>query len=260
MTFVQCEIREKVAVVTLSNPPLNVVTLSMTAELEETLERLRPDDAVRALVLKGAGERAFCAGSDIVELLDMLEPGRVVPMKLARQKKVFGALEDFSKPTFAAVSGLVYGGGLEIAMCCDFIIIEEDTRLAQAEIKLGVFPSSGGLLRLARRIGIARAKDMAFFGEPITAETAFAWGLVNRIAPKGECLQTALEMAAILVNERSSCALEHSKALLNAAFDDIKEDALNNALESSDKVFSSPGAKEGIRAFLEKRKPDFRHH
>ncbi len=125
----------------------------------------------------------------------MMGPGEVVEKKLAFEIETYNKLADFPKPTIAALDGLAYGGGLEMAVCCDLLIAAEDVRLALPEIKLGVFPGSGGTVRVTRRIGEGRAKEMMFLGEPIDARTALAWGLVNRVVPAGQALAGALELA-----------------------------------------------------------------
>ncbi len=191
-----CRIEDGVAVVTLNNPPLNVVTLELTRQLDATLDRLAADPAARVLVLTGAGERAFCAGSDIKEFPELAASGQVIDRKMRKENEVYSKVDDFPKPTIAAVAGLAFGGGLELAVCCDLLVVEENARLALPEVKLGVFPGSGGTVRVTRRIGEGRAKEMMFFGEPIDARTALAWGLVNRVVPQGEALLTACRMAA----------------------------------------------------------------
>ena len=128
------------AVVFLANPPMNVVSLPLTRELYAALRDLERDDSVRAVIVTGDGSRAFCAGSDITELEHMTEPGAVLEKKLIFQNKVFELLRAFPKPTIAALNGIAYGGGLEIAACCDLIVAERQVRLALPEIRLGVFP------------------------------------------------------------------------------------------------------------------------
>ncbi len=251
-----CDVRDGVAIVTLNNPPLNLVNRSLTMALGRTLADLLHNGAVRVLVITGAGERAFCAGSDIGEFAEMMDPGQVVPRKLERQKEVFGILDNFPKPTIAAINGIAYGGGLEIAVCCDLLVLEEHCRIALPEIKLGVFPSSGGPARVTRRIGESRAKEMMFLGEPIDAGTALAWGLVNRVVPKGASLDAALGMASVLV-ERPRYALQLCKKAVDLSLEMSLEEALVQSLELSDKAFSSPECKEGVRAFLKKDRADF---
>jgi enoyl-CoA hydratase/carnithine racemase len=244
--------------VTLNNPPLNLVTLELTRVLKQTLADLANDNAVRILVLTGAGERAFCAGSDISEFTSMMQAGQVVPKKLANENVTYSMVDDFPKPTIAAVSGLAFGGGLELAVCCDLIVVEEHTRLCLPEVKLGVFPGSGGTVRVTRRIGEGRAKEMMYFGDPIDAATALAWGLVNRVVPRGESLQVAQQMAAVLA-QRPNRALQLCKAAVDLSFDTTEDDAINRSLRLSDQAFSSADCREGVRAFFAKERPRFTH-
>jgi enoyl-CoA hydratase/carnithine racemase len=170
-----------VAVLTLDNPPLNVVTLELTRRLRAALDRLAADPEARVLIVTGAGSRAFCAGSDVREFPSVSDD--VVRKKLAPENDAYSRVDDFPKPTIAALNGLAYGGGLELAVCCDILIAGADVRLALPEVKLGVLPGSGGTVRVPRRIGEGRAKELMFTGDPIDAETARSWGLVNRVVP-----------------------------------------------------------------------------
>ena len=256
--LVRCEIRDGVATMTLDNPPLNLVTLELTRQLGERLDALAQDDTARVLVLTGAGDRAFCAGSDLTEFASMMSPGQVVPKKLARENETYSKLDDFPKPTIAAVSGLAFGGGLELAVCCDLIVVEEHTRLCLPEIKLGVFPGSGGTVRVTRRIGEGRAKEMMFLGEPIDAATALSWGLVNRVVARGQSLRAAQDMATILAKGPSR-ALQLCKAAVDLSFDTTEDQAVARTLDLSDKAFSSADCSEGVRAFFAKEKPRFSH-
>jgi len=253
---VLCNVEDGVAVVTLNNPPLNLVTLELTRALERTLDRLAADPGARVLVLTGAGERAFCAGSDISEFPRVADD--VIGKKLQAENQAYSKLDDFPKPTIAAVSGLAFGGGLELAVCCDLIVVEETARLALPEIKLGVFPGSGGTIRVTRRIGEGRAKEMMYFGEPIDVQTALAWGLVNRVVPVGEALLTACRMAGELA-KRPNRALQICKAAIDLAFDMSEDQAIARTLPLSAEVFQSADCQEGVRAFFEKRPPRFTH-
>jgi enoyl-CoA hydratase/carnithine racemase len=245
------------AVVFLANAPMNVVSVPLTRQLYAALRELERDDSVRAVILTGEGDRAFCAGSDITELTDMTAPGAVLEKKLVFQNKVFELLRAFPKPTIAALNGVTYGGGLEIAACCDLIVAEEQVRLCLPEIKLGVCPSSGGTFRVARKIGEARAKEMIFLGEPIDAAQAHAWGMVNRVVERGQALTASRDIAQF-VNTRSRLALQMAKSVINLAFDRPDAEAIAESLKASDRVFCSEDAKEGIAAFIEKRAAVFR--
>ncbi|MBN8957210.1 MAG: enoyl-CoA hydratase/isomerase family protein [Rhizobiales bacterium] len=253
-----CEISNGVATVTLNNPPLNLVTLELTRQLLETLDRLAADPNVRVMVLTGAGDRAFCAGSDISEFPSVMGKGVVVPKKLGPENDAYSRVDDFPKPTIAAVRGLAFGGGLELAVCCDLIVVEEGTRLCLPEIKLGVFPGSGGTVRVTRRVGEGRAKEMMFFGDPISAETALSWGLINRVTPKGDALRVAQEMAATLA-ERPNRAVQLCKAAVDLSFDMTEDEAVKQTLVLSDEAFSTEDCGEGVRAFFAKEPPRFKH-
>lgn len=244
------------AVITLANPPMNVVSAQVTRELYAALKDLETDAAVKAVVLTGAGDRAFCAGSDIHELAGLRAPGAALEKKLIFQNKVFEQLRALPQPTIAALNGYTYGGGLEIAACCDLIVAEEQVQLALPEIRLGVFPSSGGTFRVARRIGEGRAKEMIFFGEPVTARQALDWGLVNRVVARGHALAEARSMAQRL-GQGPGRALAAAKAVVNLAFDRSDAEALGESLKASDRIFASADAREGVDAFLAKRAAHF---
>ena len=238
----------------LHNPPLNLVTLELTQQLVEALEELDADESVRVVVITGAGDRAFCAGSDVKEFPAVRD--QVVEKKLARENQAFGDIEFLSKPVIAAIEGLAYGGGCEISMACDLRIAAESARIALPEVKLGVVPGSGGLFRLPRLVGPALAMELMYLGDPISAREAEQMGLVNRVVPDGEALPHALNIARRIAQQpRASVAaikrgVRESARLAN-------EDAVRLTLELSDHVFKTEDCAEGVRAFLEKREPRF---
>jgi enoyl-CoA hydratase len=254
--LVRTHIQDGVAVLTLDNPPLNLVTLELTRRLEAALATLARDPAVRALVVTGTGTRAFCAGSNVGEFPEMMAPGVVVEKKLARENATWSALASFPRPTIAALDGLAYGGGLELAACCDLIVAGADVRVALPEVKLGVFPGSGGTVRVTRRIGEGRAKELMFLGEPIDAPTALQWGLVNRVVPAGRALAVALDLARALAAGPAQ-ALALCKAAVDLAWDLPEAEAVRQTLALSDQAFSSADCREGVRAFLAKEPPRF---
>jgi enoyl-CoA hydratase len=250
------EVRDEVATITLNNPPMNVVNLAMMPALDHALDAAESDAGVRVVVLAGAGPRAFCAGSDIDEFDAFMMPGAVVPKKLQRQYEVFGRLDAFAKPTIASLHGYVYGGGLELAVCCDLLVGDQDTQLASPEIKLGVFPGTGGTIRITRRVGEGRAKQLMFLGEPITAEVAHQWGLLTHVAAPGGSLALAHELARMLT-QRPPLALGYCKQSIDLTFDTTLDDALRRTLVLSDLAFSSPECREGVRAFRARETPRF---
>ena len=245
-----------VALLTLDNPPLNLVTLQLTRELGALASRLADDPAVRVVVLTGSGTRAFCAGSDIKEFPQVADAA--VAKKLARENEAYGRIAEFPKPTLAALNGLAFGGGLELAACCDIIIAEAGGSVALPEIKLGVFPGSGGTVRVTRRIGEGRAKEMMFLGEPVAVETALAWGLVNRVVPPGQALPAALSLARNLA-AKPNVALQLCKQAIAMTFDRPEREAVEATLALSDQVFRTEDCAEGVRAFFAKQEPRFRH-
>jgi enoyl-CoA hydratase/carnithine racemase len=254
--LVRVTVADGVAVLTLDNPPLNLVTLELTRRLRAALDRLATDAAVRVLVVTGTGTRAFCAGSDVGEFSGVLDD--VVSRKLALENETWSRLDDFPRPTIAALDGLAYGGGLELAVCCDLLVAAADVRVALPEIKLGVFPGTGGTVRVTRRIGEGRVKELAFLGEPIDAATALAWGLVNRVVPPGRALPAALELAAGLAAGPGR-ALALCKQAVDLGLDRPEDEAIARTLALSDAAFKSDDCREGIRAFFAKERPRFRH-
>jgi enoyl-CoA hydratase/carnithine racemase len=252
--LVRTAVTDGVAVLTLDNPPLNLVTLELTRRLGEALTALAGDPAVRVVVVTGAGRRAFCAGSDVREFPGVVED--VVGRKLRRENEVFGQLDDFPRPTVAALNGLALGGGLELAACCDLLVAGADVRVGLPEVKLGVIPGSGGTVRVARRVGEGRAKELIYLGEPIDAPTALAWGLVNRVVPPGEELAVALAVARTLAAGPPE-ALRLAKQAVDVAFDTTEDQAIARSLALSDRVFRSADCREGVRAFLAKEPPRF---
>lgn len=256
--LVTTAVREGVATLTLTNPPLNFVTLTLTRELHAALGELAANPEVRVLVVTGDGPRAFCAGSDISEFPRLVEERAVISGKLAFENATYSALAHFPKPTIAAVNGIAYGGGLELAVCCDIVVAGADARLALPEIKLGVFPGSGGTVRVTRRIGAARAKQLMFTGEPIDTQTALGWGLVDHVAPAGQALAMSAELAQGLARGPSR-VLQLCKQAVQLALETDEDAAIRQTLPLSDAAFQTEDCREGVRAFFAKRAPVFRH-
>jgi len=256
--LIRTEVADGVALLTLNNPPMNLVTVDLTRQLHATLDRLAHDKQVIALVVSGANPaaRAFCAGSDIKEFPGYMTPGSVLDRKLIFENKTYDKLDDFPKPTIAAVNGLAYGGGLELAACCDIIIAADNARLALPEIKLGIFPATGGTYRVPRRIGAARSKIMMFTGEPIDANTAREWGLVEQVVPAQAVLDTAMTLARSIANGPAN-SLKLCKQAIDESLKSDRDGATKQMLALSDQAFCSDECKEGVRAFLSKESPHF---
>lgn len=241
--------------IVLDNPPMNVVTTELTVELRTVLQTVAADEDVRAVVVYGAGGRAFCAGSDIREFESL--HGRAAENKLLLEKLVYRQLARLPVPTIAAIEGHALGGGLELALCCDFRIATTRSKLGMPELKLGVTPGSGGTQRLPRIVGQARAKEIILLGEPVDAATALSIGLVTRVVDTGGAVAAAREMANTLA-ERGPVAMRVAKKLLDAATETPLEEGLVLETDGSEAVFATDDVLEGARAFLEKRPPRFK--
>jgi enoyl-CoA hydratase len=254
-SFVECRLQHRgVAVLTLDNPPLNLTTLVTVEKLLAACRNIAADERVRAVVVVGAGKKAFCAGSDIGEFAQVRED--VVPRKLARENEAFTALEQLPVPVIAALNGVTLGGGAEIALACDIRIIDETARIGFPEVKLGIFPGSGGIFRLPRLVGPARAYELLYTGEPIDAHEAYRIGLVNRLAPAGQALAAAIELAETLAS-RPALALSLIRAGVRDSFNQMTRQAIDRTLTDSHKVFTGPDIEEGVDAFFAKRPPVF---
>jgi enoyl-CoA hydratase len=243
-----------VAVVTLDNPPLNLNTLATIDSLLTVCEQIADDERVRAVVITGAGDRAFCAGSDITEFADVRDD--VVPKKLGRENAAFTAIEQLPQPVIAALNGITLGGGAEIALACDIRIIDEAARIGFPEVNLGVFPGSGGVFRLPRVIGLARAYELLYTGESIGADEALRIGLTNKVAPHGQTLTVAIELARTLAS-KPALALSLVRAAARNSLTQTTHEATHRALVDSHRAFTGPDIEEGVSAFFAKRPPHF---
>ena len=244
-----------VAHLELVNPPLNLVTRELTEELHAALTRLGSADEVRAVVVSGRGERAFCAGSHIGEFEGLR--GRVAEGKLLLEKLVYRQLADLPMPTIAAIEGDALGGGLELALCCDLRIASARAKLGKPEVRLAVLPGSGGTQRRPRVVGPARAKELILTGRIITATEAERIGLVNQVVPPGEA-RSAADAVAAEIAERGPLAVREAKRLIDAAMDLDLDAGLAAELDASERIFSSEDMLEGANAFFGKRPPTYR--
>ncbi len=253
---IRIERHDRVAIVVLSHGKMNTVTLDMTRALGAALTELEADSGVGALVLCGDGDRAFCAGSEIREFPRLCAERDIVRKKLGPENDVYGRVAHFPKPTVAAIEGIALGGGLELAAGCDMLVASEGSRMGLPEIKLGGFPGSGGTVRVTRRIGMGRAKEMMLLGDMISAETALSWGLINRVAPDGQAKAAALDIATRLANAPAQAAYACKTALENA-FDLTESEAIARSLDLSETLSQTRDFNEGVTAFVEKRPAQF---
>ena len=253
--LVLVERSDAVALVTLDNPPLNLLSSAVKRALGDTFEQLGADDRVRAVVLTGAGNRVFSAGSDIREFPDDEERGRAMSRL---EHDVYDRIDRFPRPVLAALDGPAYGGGLELAMACDARIVADDVGLGLPEVKLGVFPSGGGTQRLPRLIGEGRAKLLMFLGQTVSAAEAEQLGLVERVVRPGQALRTALELAGEIA-EHPAAAVRAINEAVDVGLAEGRAAGFRREEDLIARVFLSADAREGVAAFLEKRDPRFSH-
>jgi enoyl-CoA hydratase len=247
-----------VAVVTIDNPPMNALSAPLLAELEAELDRLDRDDGVRAIVLRGAGERAFVAGADIKEFPSLRASSAEAQESGSARgiQKVGARMDDARTPFVAAIQGFCLGGGLELAMCCDVRVADESAQLGQPEIKLGLIPGGGGTQRLPRLVGRGRALLLNLTGDFVDATTAERWGLVDRVAPAGTVVEAAAEIAATIA-ARSPVAVGVLRRLARETRDLPLEEGLRLEAQGFFECLSSDDGAEGVAAFIEKREPQF---
>jgi len=244
-----------IARLTLNRPErLNVLNSAMLTEITEAMAVIARDEDIRAVVLRSASQKAFTAGADITEM-------RRLDRQAARGFSALGHLvarriETELPPTIAALNGYVMGGGVEIASACDFRIGSEDVVLAQPEIDIGIFPGWGGSQRLARIIGLPRAKDLILTGRKVTAREALELGLVHQIVPNGQLDSAAMELAAVLAS-KSRAALMAGKRTINLTQEMPLRDGLDEEIREWATMFGTPDQQEAMSAFLEKRKPRY---
>jgi len=245
------------AIVTLTNPPLNVLHPQMAAELGECFTALAADSAVRVAIITGQGERAFCAGFDIKEFPRLMAPGGAEDLASLLHTS-FLKITHLGKPTIAAVNGLALGGGLELAMACDIRIVAANAQLGQPEIKLGLFPGAGGTQRLPRLVGPGIAKELMYLGEPISAEEAYRIGLANKVVPAGEALAAAQRMGHTMAG-MAGVALRYIQQAVQRGMNTTLEEGLQIEADLFAKVFQTEDVREGVDAFINKRQPNFTH-
>src|SRR5918994_4068064 len=244
-----------VAIVTFNRPKvLNALNAQTLTELAGAIASFKDDDAVRAIVITGAGDKSFVAGADINELA-VLSP--VAGKEHARHgQRIFDAIEQLGKPVIAAINGFALGGGCELAMACTLRIAADTARFGQPEINLGIIPGYGGTQRLARLVGKSKAMELILTGNPISASDALAIGLINRVVPAADLMTHARTLAAELAT-KPPIALRYAMEAVNKGLEMPFAQACGLEAALFGMVTATEDMKEGTRAFLEKRKPEF---
>ena len=248
--------KENIGTLTINRPDkLNAISNELTAELHNLLSELEKDEKLKALIITGAGEKAFVAGADIKELVD--RDARIGRRVSRERQEVFSRIENLPVPVIAAVNGYALGGGLEIALACNIRLCSEKAQFGAPEVKLGIIPGDGGTQRLPRLVGLGRAMEMILTGDFIDAQEAYRIGLVNKIFPHEELMDKAMELAQKIAS-RPPLAVKYAKEAVNRSQEGDK--ASGFALESYLHALTctTEDKKEGVAAFLEKRKGKFK--
>ncbi|MHB8707791.1 MAG: enoyl-CoA hydratase/isomerase family protein [Desulfuromonadales bacterium] len=256
MTHLLVEQDAGVALLTVNRAKaMNALNGEVLAELRAALEALDQDPQVKVVIVTGAG-KAFVAGADIAEMAAM-DPSAALALSRQGQQVVL-AIERMHKPVIAAVNGFALGGGLELALACDFIYASENAKLGLPEVTLGIMPGFGGTQNLARLAGSRRACEMIFSGRIITAQKALEWGLVNEVLPAEELLDGARKVAGQIA-ANGLLGVAAAKDALVSGLNMSKEDGFRYESALFANLFATADQKEGMAAFLEKRKPAFRN-
>ena len=246
------ELRGRVAILTLNRPEaMNAINMKMRGELRTALDELKRDAQVDAVILTGAGEKAFSAGMDLREFATMNANIPVAEMKRYRWEQGEG-IAAFDKPIIAAINGLAIGGGVELTLLCDFAFAADHSSFAFGEVKRGLIPGNGGTQRLSRRVGTARALDMILTGRTVTAAEALSIGLVQYVVPQNELIEQALKLAEMMA-ANAPVAVRSAKAAIHRGADLTLADGLRLEQDMASFLYTTEDSKEGPKAFLEKR-------
>ena len=249
------ETKDGVALLTINRPTvLNSLNAALLRELQEAFTELSLDPAVKVIVLTGSGKKAFVAGADIAEMADF---NTLQALAFShRGQQLVNFIGRMAKPVIAAVNGFALGGGLEMALACDFIYASDNAKLGLPEVTLGVMPGFGGTQKLGRLLGRNRANEMIFSGKVLSAAEAKEWGIANAVFPAEELLEKTME-AARKIAGNGMLGVAYAKAAVKSCLDMGEADGMNYEAVFFAALFSTADQKEGMRAFLEKRKAEF---
>ncbi len=245
-----------IATITINRPKaLNALNEETIPEFLSSLEDAEKDENVRVIVITGAGEKAFCAGLDLKTVMDISVIKAVETSRLGQ--KLTLAIEELGKPVIAAINGYALGGGLELAMACDIRIASENARIGQTEVNVGLIPGWGGTQRLPRLVGKGIAKELVFTGKMIDAKTAERIGLINMVVPP-EKLKSAVKELSKVIMSKPPIAIKLAKELINRSIETDLRTGLVHEAEAFGILASTEDYREGVSAFIEKRKPEYK--
>ncbi len=251
--FVRLEVKDGIGTIRLERPPMNALNVQVQEELRAAAAAATADAEVRAVIVYG-GEKVFAAGADIKEMAEMSYVDMVD--RAGGISGSLGAIAGIPKPVVAAITGYALGGGCELALACDWRVVAEDAKLGQPEIKLGIIPGAGGTQRLARLVGPARAKDLIMTGRMIDAQEALRIGLADRVVPAAEVYDAAVALVQPFVTGPAQ-ALRAAKLAIDGGLDMDLNSGLAWESQHFAALFATDDRREGMAAFVEKRKPNF---
>ncbi|WP_144463161.1 enoyl-CoA hydratase [Siminovitchia fortis] len=254
MEFLSVSKENNAAFIKMERPPANALSTAVIRELDRQLDELENDKDVRAILLFGEG-RFFSAGADIKEFTEVPN-GEAFTELAADGQRVFEKIESFPKPVIAAIHGAALGGGLELAMACHIRLVSDNAKLGLPELQLGLIPGFGGTQRLPRYVGAAKAAEMLFTSKPLTGKEAVQWGLANQSYPEEDLLNEAKEMV-LSIAKKSPASLKAAIELLQYGKDGRFYEGVKLEAKKFGEVFTTKDGQEGIRAFIEKREPNF---
>jgi len=252
--YLQLEKEGRIVILTINRPKvLNAVDWELVSELESAVDDLATDDTIQVIIITGCG-KAFVAGADIGAMSRM---NSIEAREFARTgQRLTAKIENIEKITIAAINGYAFGGGCELAMACDLRIASDKMKIGQPELKLGIIPGWAGTQRLSRLVGVGKAKELIFTGDPINAEEALTIGLVNKVVPHDSLIEEAKTLAKRIL-EVGPTAVRLAKTVINRGIDANFTTASSYEAEAFGVSFATDEAKEGMNAFLEKRKPNW---
>jgi enoyl-CoA hydratase/carnithine racemase len=259
--YIRTEVADRIALLTVDHPPVNSFNLQVVAELAEAVDELLDTDEAKGLIITGGGTNAFVAGADIPEIKGLLDSPAdgygAARHFIELGQSLFLKIERSPKPVIAAINGYCLGGGLELAMSCHMRICSDRARLGQPEIALGIIPGWGGTQRLSRLAGKGKAIELILTGDMLTAQEAYRLGLVNKVVPGGAVLKEARGLARKIVTKSKFPVAAALRAITNGLAVPI-EDGLRIEAEQFVGLAETEDIREGVNAFLEKRRPEFK--
>ena len=253
--YIKCQIDGRLGTVVVDYPPANAMLLEAREEMVEILNELLGREEIWVIVLTGAGSKFFISGANIPELLPLTP--EAAKKRVETSKRFTCYVENYPKPVICALNGLALGGGLELALCCDFRLAADHIKLGLPEVNLGIMPGGGGTQRLPRLIGMSRAKELIYTGSLISAHEALSLGIVDKVVPSDQLMMEAQKLAGKIM-AKAPLAIRAAKQAINAGWNLSSEEGLDLENNLWANLFATEDKNEGVKAFLEKRTPSFR--